>query len=81
MLNGETELDFVPFEVEAIIQHPNYETGLIRDFSLIKLEKAVDFAKYPYMRPICLPQFDNEVSKCNHSIVHCFYPLFLGLCW
>ena len=32
------------------------------------------------MRPICLPQFDNEVS--NHSIVHCFYyPSFPGLFW
>ena len=38
---------------------------LINDFALLKLSSRVDFARYPHIRPICLPErgftdYDNE---------------------
>ena len=37
--------------------HPDYNKveWLDKDFSILRLAKDVDFAKYPKIRPVCLP--------------------------
>ena len=43
------------------IHHPDYnETTMQYDFSLIELIEEVDFTAYPDIRPICLPEDDDE---------------------
>lgn len=41
--------------------HDNYNPqNYDRDFSMIKLSKAVNFESHPNIRPICLPSFNNN---------------------
>jgi len=49
--------------IAQIIQHPDYQklgrNEPNNDFSLLKMKKTIDFSKYGYIRPICLP-IDNS---------------------
>ena len=43
-------------DVVQIKSHPSFSwSTLDNDFSLLKLEDAVDFCSHPHIRPVCLP--------------------------
>ena len=42
--------------VKTIYNHASYDASTTDyDFAMLKLSKAVNFASYPHIRPICLP--------------------------
>ena len=46
----------VDFSASELINHPDFNSyTLDYDFAMIKLDRPVDFASYPHIRPICLP--------------------------
>jgi len=49
---------FLKISFFRVINHPFYNPRTTdNDFSLLKLAKKVDFARFPHIRPICLPTF------------------------
>ena len=53
-MTGET--DMLRMDVKKIVNHPDLQWWtLINDFTMLKLQKAVDYCAYPHIRPICLP--------------------------
>ena len=57
----DSETEHVRVEVEEINNHPFYlSSSLYNDFSMIKMAKAVDFAAYPNIRPVCLPTDETD---------------------
>eukprot|EP00092_Neocalanus_flemingeri_P020759 GFUD01022494.1.p1 GENE.GFUD01022494.1~~GFUD01022494.1.p1 ORF type:complete len:390 (-),score=71.07 GFUD01022494.1:203-1333(-) len=52
-----TETEAVRKGISMIVIHPQYNEGTKwnNDFSLLKMESTIDFAKYSHIRPICLP--------------------------
>jgi len=52
-----TESDMLRLDVVRKYNHPGYNKveWLDKDFSILRLAKDVDFAKYPKIRPVCLP--------------------------
>ena len=53
--------DHVVFGVESIVIHDSFDIyELNYDFSMIKLDREVDFQAYPNIRPICLPTDPSE---------------------
>ena len=43
--------------VTTIVQHPDYDNQMTNyDFSLLKLDRPIDFTSTPNVRPICLPE-------------------------
>ena len=59
--NTTNATDHIVFGVESIIIHESFDYyNLNYDFSMIKLEKEVDFQEHPKIRPICLPIDNSE---------------------
>lgn len=56
--NHNTEL----FEIEKIIKYPDYQNSAVDDdIVLFKLDRDIEFTEF--IRPICLPQTDDEPEK------------------
>jgi len=56
----------VEMEISEILRHPKWNEGdrignfLNFDIALLKIKKEIDFEKYNYIRPICLPEITEE---------------------
>ncbi|CAN7998414.1 unnamed protein product, partial [Ixodes hexagonus] len=61
VLVGKNHLDRVEsteqsYSISAIIVHPKFDPGTVDyDLALILLSKPLNFTKYSYLRPVCLP--------------------------
>jgi len=56
------ETDRIRANIIQIVDHPTYNQAaeLDKDFSLLKLAEPIIFSDHPHIRPICLPENDNE---------------------
>ena len=60
----ENEAASVRMNVAAIVNHPDYDQQLTNnDFSLLKLAKPLNFGNHPDIRPICLPEGDDDTYE------------------
>ena len=56
-ISEDNEVTRVYRKISKIIRHPLWKsTSFDYDFSLLKLENAIDFMKYDHIRPVCLPE-------------------------
>ena len=56
-ISKDNEVTRVSRKISKIIRHPLWNiTTYDYDFSLLKLENAIDFMKYDHIRPVCLPE-------------------------
>ena len=56
-----TEAATVRMNIIAIKNHPQYDKQTTNyDFSLLKLAQSLDFSLHPSIRPICLPEGDEQ---------------------
>lgn len=53
------DVEFYPYierDVVGVEVHPEFYAGtLYNDLAILKMDKPVDFAKYPHISPACLP--------------------------
>ena len=55
-IKSSAETDHVNADIALILDHPDYDSDTTNfDFTLIKMETAIDFSLHPHIRPICLP--------------------------
>ena len=56
-ISKDNEVTRVSRKISKIIRHPLWNNTILDyDFSLLKLENAIDFMKYDHIRPVCLPE-------------------------
>ena len=64
------ETDMQRMNVVKIKSHPDFSwSTLNNDFSLLKLEDAVDFCSHPHIRPVCLPTDTSNTFAGDDAIV------------
>merc|ERR1711874_100956 len=70
-LRTDSETTTVQMYISAIIDHPGYDDGvpMAYDISLLKLSTAVDFARHPHIRPVCLPASGTTYSVGDPLVV------------
>merc|ERR1712215_126933 len=63
-ITSNSEADHLEFKISRINVHPNYKRKTANfGFALLKLKKIVNFARYPHIRPICLPSNDENTYQ------------------
>lgn len=64
------DVEFFPYierDIVSVHVHPEFYAGtLYNDLAILRMEKPVDFAKYPHISPACLPhpQDDYTGTRC-----------------
>jgi len=64
------EVEHQTMNVKEIISHEKYSGRTYNnDYALLELEEAIDFKKYPHIRPVCLPELDDGDFSGEMAIV------------
>merc|ERR1719510_553042 len=73
--NTAGETDMQRMDVAQIKSHPSFSwSTLDNDFSLLKLEDAVDFCSHPHIRPVCLPTDTSNTFAGVDAVDFCSHP-------
>jgi len=67
---GISDDNVVRKNVVQVIDHPSYSSSTLDyDFSLLKLDSAIDFAGNEHIRPVCLPADDSNTYAGEQATV------------
>jgi len=67
---GTSNDNVVRKNVVQVIDHPSYSSSTLDyDFSLLKLDSAIDFASNEHIRPVCLPEDDSNTYAGQQATV------------